>query len=129
MAPEPAARVSTEWIRDFIKAEQGPSAEGLRLYFAEVVTPYYGFPSADWAAIEKDKTYYFSRFPTISYTLTGEPERTSVSGGEALDFNIRYENAMRGGKVVKGTSHLRLTVRFNGGVPKIVGIEERKVSE
>ena len=105
-----------------LKREQS----SLRQYFDETVAPYFSRPNANWAFIEKDRKYFSRRFPVIHYTLVGEPvEKALPDGGKVLDFDQQYSGVRIDGKVVQGTSHLTVELRFADGQWKIAGIHER----
>jgi hypothetical protein len=121
----PAPRVGVAWLTRFMEASQGPSTEALRPYFHDTVAPYYGMPSADWAAIEKDKKRYFSRFPRVRLTVVGDPQITTTEQGDVVNVTVEYENTRNDGQRTTGTSHVTMTVSSVDGAWKIVGIQER----
>ena len=122
MATEPPLEAS--WVNEFMHASQGPSTAALRPYFDDTVRPYYGMPSADWAAIERDKTNYFKRFPTIHMTVVGQPQIRSTDQGKAVDATVTYANIKSDGQAVQGTTKITMNVRLVGGAWKIAGIQE-----
>ena len=116
-------------MREFLKASSGPSPETIRPYFYDMVSPYYSQPSANWAAIEKDKKYYFSRFPTIRYSLVGEPQFTKTPQGGVVEFDVAYDNVRNDGQIARGTARWTIAVIYVAGVPKIAGIQERSAGQ
>lgn len=124
-AARPESSLGSDWVRDFMQASQGPAAAALRPYFAATVRPYYGLPSADWAAIERDKAAFFKRFPTIHMTLVGDPQIRPAEQGNTVDVDIKYVNTRNDGQTVQGTTRVTMNVRLVDGAWKIVGIQER----
>ena len=113
-------------MKDFLKASQGPPVSDLRPFFDETVSPYYSLPSADWALIEKDKESYFHRFPTIQYTLIGEPKEEIQSVDKvALQVDMLYSNVRQDRQHLQGTSHLAMDLHLVNGQWKLSGIRER----
>lgn len=121
---------STEWVKQFLSAWEGPDVDRLRPYFNDVVSPYLSQPNARWDMIENDKRNYFRRFPTIHYALVGQPTHaTSRSGGDVLEFDIEYSNVRNDGQTLKGRSHMTVNISSVDGRWRIGGISERKVTE
>ena len=119
---------STEWVERYLQANEGPSVGPLRQYYDDVVSPYFSIPSAGWDAIEADKLKYFERFPTIHYTLVGQPVVTrSPEGGAILEFDMQYSNVRKDGQTLEGTTHMTLNMRHVDGRWRIAGARERKV--
>ena len=119
---------SREWVERYLQANEGPSVGPLRQYFDDVVSPYFSIPSAGWDAIEADKLKYFERFPTIHYTLVGQPLVTRSPGdGAILEFDMQYSNVRKDGQTLEGTTHMTLNMRHVDGRWKIAGARERKV--
>ena len=125
---QPRVQVGADWVHQFIRAWQGPSPQELRPYFHDFVSPYFSLPSADWAAIEMDKTAYFNRFPEIQYTLVDSPRITAHDQVDAVDVVVNYETVKRDGQRMTGTVHLIMTVKSFDGAWKIVGIQERSLN-
>lgn len=121
---------STEWVKQFLSALEGPDVDRLRPYFDDIVSPYYKLPSARWDAIEDDKRKYFRRFPTIHYALVGQPTHaTGPSGGDVLEFEQEYSTVREDGQTLKGRSHVTMNMSSVDGRWRIAGISERKVTE
>jgi hypothetical protein len=118
--PEPTAG----WVTEFVQAAQGPLPEALRPYFHDAVTPYYREPSADWAAIAKDKTSYFTHYPTIRYTVLGEPRIRATDQASVVDLDVAFDTVRADGSRVTGTRHWTMKVKSVDGAWKIVGIQE-----
>jgi hypothetical protein len=118
--PEPTAG----WVTEFVQAAQGPLPEALRPYFNDAVTPYYKEPSADWAAIAKDKTNYFTHYPTIRYTVLGEPQIRATDQASVVDLDVAFDTVREDGSRVTGTRHWTMKVKSVDGAWKIVGIQE-----
>jgi hypothetical protein len=117
------------WVNNFLLAEQGPATSALRPFFDDVVSPYYGIPSVGWAEIAHDKRNYFTRFPSINYALVGEPiYHPQAQGAGTLEFDADYSETRNDGKLLKGRTHMSLSVRSVEGSWKITGITERKGS-
>lgn len=120
----------TEWVKQFLNTFEGPAVEPLRPYFDDIVAPYYGMPTAQWGAIEKDKQYYFDRFPTIHYVLLSQAvdaQSSPLGEGELLEFDVRYSGLRKDGQALNGTAHMTLNMRHVNGQWKIAGIRERKI--
>jgi|GEM_PF-3201468 len=123
---EPVQIPNTEWVNGFLQALEGPSVDGLRAFFDETVSPYYSMPHADWAAIEKDKENYFHRYPTVQYTLVGEPkELTQSEDKAAMEVDMLYVVIRNDGQRLQGTSHLSMNLQLVNGQWKIAGITEK----
>ena len=118
--PEPTAG----WITKFVQAAQGPLPEALHPYFNDTVTPYYKEPSADWAAIARDKTVYFTHYPTIRYTVLGEPQIRTTDQASVVDLDVAFDIVREDGSRVTGTRHWTMKVKSVDGAWKIVGIQE-----
>jgi hypothetical protein len=112
--PSRAEPSLAEWVNEFLQASQGPS-----------VRPYYGLKSADWPAIERDKTSYFRRFPTIRVSVVGDPQIRPTNEGKAVDVDVKYANVRNDGQTVQGTTSVSINVRLVDGAWKVVGIQER----
>lgn len=117
---------STTWVKQFLKASEGPEVDSLRPYFGDFVSPYYGIPTASWDAIKADKQKYFARFPTIHYVLLGQPVLTNLEGGGAeVEFDVQYSNLRKDGRTLEGTSHITLNMSYADGRWVITGARER----
>jgi TIR domain len=128
--PEPTSQPSTEWVNQFLTAWEGPSVASLRPYFDDTVSPYFSFPTATWADIAKDKQYYFERFPTLHYTLVGQPTFTMQQEGQGiLEYTSSYSGVRKDGKAVDGTEHVVLNVRSVDGRWKITGMKGRNLHQ
>jgi hypothetical protein len=65
--------------------------EALRPYFNDIVIPYYKEPSADWAAIARDKAVYFTHYPTIRYTVLGELQIKTTDQASVVDLDVAFD--------------------------------------
>ena len=125
---QPSQPDTTEWVRQFLIAWQGPDVNRLRPFYDDIVSPYFGMPSATWSVIEDDKVKYFDRFPTIHYVLLGQPVVTPLPrGGDLLEADMEYSEVRRDGQTLNGKTHLSLNLRSVDGQWKITGIRERNV--
>ena len=115
---------TSEWVQQFLYAWQGPSVGALRPFFDDTVSPYFRFPTASWADVAKDKQYYFDRFPTLHYTLLGQPTYTPQQEGQGvLDFGLRYSAIRKDGQTLEGTEYLTVNIRSVDGQWKITGMK------
>ena len=113
------------FIDNFMESSQGPTTVGLKPYFADQVAPYFGLKSATWADIAEDKRKYFQHFPTVRFTLLGEPSIRRVSESEEIvDFSLHYSNVRSDGTTSEGDSHQTLDLVLTGGDWRIAGISE-----
>jgi hypothetical protein len=120
-----AAPDTTEWLKEYFRVSAGGSVSALRPFFEDTVSPYYGLPNADWAAIVEDKGNFFRRFPTIQYSLVGEPREQRPSEDRAvLEADMAFANVRQDGRSLKGTSHLLIELHLVEGQWKISGIRE-----
>ncbi len=116
------------WVNSFLSAEQGPSPDGLRPFFDGLVSPYYAVASAGWQQIAQDKRSYFARFPSINYSLVGEPTYYSSSEGAGkIEFLADYSETRNDGKAFQGQTQMSLAVHYVDDSWKITAITERKV--
>ena len=119
---------TTEWVNNFLTAWGGPAVPPLRPYFDETVSPYFSIPTATWADIAKDKQYYFNRFPTLHYTLVGQPNYSMQQDGQGiLEFESHYSAIRKDGKAVDGTEHVVVNIRSVDGQWKITGMKGQNV--
>jgi hypothetical protein len=114
-----------EWVRDFLRASEGPRAIDLQPFFDETVAPYYKLPTARWASIREDKENYFRRFPTIHYTLVGKPAEKTLPGARQVEFEMQYSNLRQDGKTLQGRKYVSLDLRLVDGRWKVAGIREK----
>lgn len=118
----------TQWVSSFLAAEQGPSVDALRPFFEDVMSPYYGNASWNWSQVAQDKRNYFARFPTITYTLAGEPTYYSASPTSGkIEFVADYAETRSDGQEFTGRTQMSLSVHYVDGAWKIAGMTERKV--
>jgi TIR domain len=113
-----------QWLQEFLAASQGPSADRLRSYFDDPVSPYYSMSSARWSDIRQDKQNYFSRFPEIRYQLLLWRNIPQPDGSQQIECDVSYHEVRNDGVPTHGASHLLMNVRFNDGQWKITGIRE-----
>jgi hypothetical protein len=124
--PTPIKFQTAEWVQGFLSAMQGPQADNLRPYFDQTVSPYYNLPIANWEVIKKDKENFFKGFPSIQYTLSGEPTVDRPSDDRvALALDISYAAVKQSGQHSQGRSHLSIDLRLVDGEWKIAGIREK----
>jgi uncharacterized protein YhaN len=114
-------------IEQFVRASEGPSAQSLREFYADTVSPYFALEHANWEEIQHDKEAYFNHFPTIHYTIIGKPQQSTLNNGDrVVEFTLDYSVVNRDGKASTGRVQDRMTLRMIGGSLKIVGAEELK---
>ena len=113
------------WLREFVEAFQGPSADSLQPFFEDAVSPYYTLDSASWADIAKDKQAYFVRFPRIRYQLLSWRHAPQADGTEEIEYDLQYSEVRKDGHPANGVSHEWAKVRLEDGRWKITGIRER----
>ena len=128
--PEPTSQPGTEWVNQFLTAWEGPSVTPLRPYFDDTVSPYFGIPTATWADIAKDKRYYYNRFPTLHYTLVGEPTYSMQQEGQGiLEYTSRYSAIRKDGQAVDGTERVTVNLRSVYGQWKITGMKGQNLHQ
>jgi hypothetical protein len=124
------AQADTEigrWLEQFVSTSEGPSAQALRVFYADTVSPYFAMKSASWAEIQRDKETYFKRFPKIRYSIAGTPQFSELGNGDCVvEFTIDYSVMRKDGKVSTGRYHDQVTVRTTDGYLRAVGVEELK---
>jgi hypothetical protein len=125
-APERGGQQEIDtFISNFMDASQGPTVVGLRPYFTDQISPYFSLKSATWADIAADKEKYFQHFPTVHFTLLGEPAIRRVNDNEEIiDYNIHYSNIRSDGTSSEGNSHQTMDLVLTDGAWKIAGISE-----
>jgi len=119
-----------QWIGYFLKASEGPPVDGMKTFFDSTVSPYFGQSTVGWAAIAEDKEHYFARFPSIEYTLVGEPRVLRQSeDSRTIEFDVRYVNTRRDGARMRGLSHMMANLSLVNGQWRISGIWEKTAAK
>ncbi len=116
---------TAEWAQRFVGALASSSVTTLHPFFDETVSPYYSMQSADWDAIVKDKQSFFRTYPTVQYTIVGQPREISESDDHAVvELDMKYDVVRKDGQRREGNSHLSMDLHLVNGDWKVAGIHE-----
>jgi TIR domain len=113
------------WLNGLIQVSEGPTVANLLPYYSSTVTPYFGFPTAQWPQIAADKQMYFNRFPQVQYQLVAWRHTPRPDGSEDVYYSVRYKAVRQDGFVAQGTSYVWMVIGLENGQWKITGIQER----